>query len=765
MIGLTISHYRIVEKLGGGGMGVVYKAEDLSLGRRVALKFLPGELSNDSQALERFRREARAASALNHPNICTIYEIEEYEARPFIAMEFLEGETLRQVIAKRRLQIDEVVDLGIQIVGALDAAHARGIIHRDIKPANIFLTAQGQAKVLDFGVATWETPGNVIETSLPMSSMLEKDLTSSGTGFGTVAYMSPEQVLGKRLDARTDLFSFGVVFYEMSTRIKPFKGDTAAAIFDGILHRVPAAPVRIYDDIPPALERIIYRSLEKDRSLRYQHASELRAELQRFKRDLNSGGLHKPSRTGARRTKVIDSLAVLPFVNASADTEAEFLSDGITESLINSLSQIPKLRVIPRTMAFRYKGVEVDPQRAGHELQVRAVLTGRVQQRGETLVIQIELVDISNEAQLWGGQYSRKLSDLLAVQEDISEEISQKLRLQLTRREKKRLSKQYPRDIKAYQLYLKGRYFWNKRTEEGLRKAIECFQRAIAVDPEYASAYAGLADSYLLTVEYGLVLRKEGLPRAKAAALNALALDDSLTEAHTSLASVCENYEWDWLGAERAYKRAIELDPRYVTARQWYAELLVENGRFAEAYQEIERARELEPFSLIINTIAGEILYESQRYDEAIEQLLQTLELDQNFALAHRLLGEVYKQKGNDVEAVAELERAVALSSPGMIPLALSSLGHAHAVAGRLEAAHAILQQLKGLSKNRYVSPIYLALIYSGLGHKDEAFQWLEKAYDERSTWLVFFKVEPCWDNLRSDPRFQDLLRRMKFPP
>jgi TolB-like protein/Tfp pilus assembly protein PilF len=484
--------------------------------------------------------------------------------------------------------------------------------------------------------------------------------------------------------------------------------------------------VRIYDDIPPALERIIYRSLEKDRNLRYQHASELRAELQRVKRDLNSGGQHKPWRSGARRTKVIDSLAILPFVNASADTEAEFLSDGITESLINSLSQIPKLRVIPRTMAFRYKGVGVDPQRAGHELQVRAVLTGRVQQRGETLVIQTELVDISNEAQLWGGQYSRKLSDLLAVQEEISEEISQKLRPQLTRRERKRLSKQYPTDIKAYQLYLKGRYFWNKRTEEGLRKAIECFQQAIAVDPEYASAYAGLADSYLLTVEYGLVLGTEGFPRAKAAALKALALDDSLTEAHTSLASVCENYEWDWLGAERRYKRAMELDPQYATARQWYAELLVENRRFEEAYREIERARELDPLSLIINLIAGEILYLSQRYDEAVEQLLQTLELDQNFALAHRLLGEVYKQKGNDVEAVAELERAVALSSPGMMPLALGSLGHAHAMAGRMEAADAILRQLKELSRNRYVSPIYLALIYAGLGHKDEAFQWLE---------------------------------------
>ena len=335
----------------------------------------------------------------------------------------------------------------------------------------------------------------------------------------------------------------------------------------------------------------------------------------------------------------------------------------------------------------------------------------------------------------------------------------------MTCRERKRLSKRYPRDNKAYQLYLKGRYFWNKRTEEGLRKAIECFQQAIAEDPEYASAYAGLADSYLLTVEYGLVSGTEGFPRAKTAALKALALDDSLPEAHTSLASVCENYEWDWLGAERGYKRAIELDPRYATARRWYAELLVENRRFEEAYHEIERARELEPLSPVINLIAGEILYQSQRYDEAVEQLLQTLELDQNFALAHRLLGEVYKQKRNDEEAVAELERATALSSPGMMPLSLGSLGHAHAVAGRMEAADAILQQLKDLSKNRNVSPICLAAIYAGFGHKDEAFQWLEKAYDERSIWLVFVKVEPCWDNLRSDPRFQDLLRRMKFPP
>jgi eukaryotic-like serine/threonine-protein kinase len=791
MIGQTISHYRIVEQLGAGGMGVVFKAQDNRLERAVALKFLPENLAQQPQALERFRREARAASALNHPGICTIYDVGEQDGRAFIAMEFIDGETLRSHIHGKPLPLDELLDLGIQIAEALDAAHAEGIIHRDIKPANIFVTKRGRAKVLDFGLAKL-VPKGVANDDADSAAAPTDSTSVVGLISGTPSYMSPEQVRGDDLDARTDIFSLGLVLYEMATGTQAFRGGTGGAIIEAVLTRPPVSIHSINPGVPPRLEAIIQKALHKDRVQRYQHTAEILVDLQHLKRDTDSGNLDREPATqsvlvantdlsssasnpqsraatqqsgsfhAARVSKVISSLAVLPFENASRDPENDYLSDGITASLINNLATVPKLRVIAQSTVFRYKGRAIDPQAIGRELNVRAVLTGRMMQSGGSLRIGTELVDVATGSQIWGAQFDRKPGDIFTIQDEISHEISGKLRLRLTHSEKKRLVKRHTEDHEAYRLYLQGRHHWNRWTEEGFYKAIGYFQQAIEKDPSYALAYAGIADSYVLLGWNSYLPPKEAFPKGKAAAMAALELAPDLGEARTDLAAVLWLHDWQWPEAQKEFRRSLELNPCYPTANHYYAEYLMTMGRHAEALTRMKTSLELDPLSLIINVAIGWACYHARQYDQAVEQLLRTVELDPNYPMTYWILGLLYRKTARYDLAISAGEKGVILS--GGSPVMRAALAQSYAAAGRPDEARKILDDLTQLAQQKYVVPHLFAGIHIGLGENDRALEYLEKSYAEHCHWLIYLHIDPNMDSLGDDPRFQDLLHRVGLP-
>ncbi|MGI9066148.1 MAG: protein kinase domain-containing protein [Pyrinomonadaceae bacterium] len=778
MIGQTLGRYRIIAALGSGGMGEVYLAEDTQLGRKIALKTLPAHFTIDHERVRRFQQEARAASALNHPNIITIYEIGQIDSRHFIVTELIEGETLRQHMAKTQMVIFETLDVAAQMASALATAHQAGIVHRDIKPENIMLRADGIAKVLDFGLVKLTERKNVTSDSPRFE-------TAQGMVMGTAHYMSPEQARGLPVDARTDIWSLGIVLFEMVGGRVPFEGATSSDVIASILDREPPSLARYSPEAPTELEWIVKKALRKDREERYQTAKEVLSDLKGLKRRLEfeqdlerstdsgrrsaepgrrpgfvSSKDNRAQAQGAQSHTVIESLAILPLANSSADPGLEYFSDGITESIISSLSQLADLRVMAWSTVSRYKDREVDPRELGRDLGVNAVLTGRIIQSGERLVIKTELVNAIDGSHLWAQNYSCEPSDILGIEAEISRAISEKLLVRLTTAERNQLTRRYPDNVEAYHAYLRGRYFWNKRSEDGLKKGIEHFQQAIDEDPGYAAAYAGISDCYtILVVRYGLA-SEEGIPKAKAAAMKALEIDDTLAEAHTSLAHALL-HNWEWEKAESEFKRAVELNPNDADAHNFYGEYLRVMGRGEQAISAQKRAQELDPLSMNFST--GGALYFARRYDQAIDQCQKALEMDPNFFLAHYTLGQAYEQKGMFDEAITALQRAVELS-PDNIEM-LAGLGRVLAVAGRREEARRIVDQLEAGMEHRHSWQYDIALIYAGLGEDDQAFECLEKGYAWRDGMMIHLNVEPRFDSLRSDPRFQDLVRRMGLPP
>ncbi len=787
-VGQHIGSYQILRHLGTGGMGDVYLAQDSRLGRSVALKLLPDYFTADKDRVQRFQREARAASALSHPNVATIYEIGEADGVSYIAMEYVEGQTLAARISGRPLGTEQIKSIVIQVADALDEAHTKGIVHRDIKSANVMITRRDQVKVLDFGLAKIQQP----EQSTPGSDVSTQAKTEPGIVMGTVAYMSPEQALGRDVDHRTDIFSLGIVMYEMVTGRLPFSGASTSETIDKIVHAQPEAIARFNYNVPGELERITRKCLEKDPGRRYQSAREIVIDLKNLDRSLESGPLPaEPSGIGRLthqwwftrvvfalvlvvasvalygtmiHSEAIDSIAVLPFLNVNGDPETEYLSDGLAESLIRSLSELPTInKVIALGSVLRYKGQNVDPQQVGQELNVKAVMMGRVLKEDERVSIFAELVGIEDNKHLWGEQYSLHYSDILAIQEDISNHILEKLRVELTGEAHQRFTKRPTENTEAYQHYLRGRYHWNKRTADGFAKAIKEFTEAVNQDPAYAAAWAGLADTYVTLGFWGSSPPRDVMPKAKAAAKRALDSDETVADAHLSMGLVHALYDWDWIPAEQYLKRAIALNPGNVQARYVYANVyLAPKGFHNEAMAEMKRAKELDPVSLLVNSYTGWHYYLARQYHKAVGQYQEALDIGPHY-LAHFGLGRAYEQQARPDAAIGEFQKAVGTS--GGSSLALSSLGHAYALSGRRVEAQKILDQLIQQRQQSYVTPERIALLYLGLGQKEQALDWLQTAYEERASWLVFLNVDPIYDSLRSEPRFQDLLQRMRLRP
>ena len=769
MISETISHYRIIKELGAGGMGEVYLAEDTRLGRQVAIKFLPASYQYDPERRTKFLAEARATSALRSPHIAAVYDIGEHEGTMYIVMEYVEGELLSEKLRRGALSIRDAIDFAAQIGDALSEAHSLGIVHCDVKASNLIVNERGMVKLLDFGIAAASSSKGA-EAEVNDRTQKVGQQTVLGVVPGTVSYMSPEQAIGRAIDSRSDIFSLGVVLYEMLTARLPFEGDNSAETIDNIINTEPMPLARLNYGVTPDLDRVVRKCLEKDRERRYQSVRDLLIDLRNLQRDSDSGatpataglGRHTQVVTRTRSRKTIDSLAILPFANQSGDPDLEYLSDGVTEALINNLSRLTKLRVMARSTVFRYQGRDVqDAQQVGFELGVRAVLNGRLLKRGDNLIVRLEMVDTNDGSHLWGEQYTRELSDMLTLEREISTEISEHLRLKLNNAQKKSLTKSSTENSEAYQLYLKGRYHWNKRTEEGIKKSIEYFEQAIARDAKFALAYAGLADSYNLMTSYSAKPHATPFLRAKATALKALSLDDKLAEAHAALAAVKLWREFDWEGAERGWRKAIALNPSYSTAHLWLALYLAAMERMDEALSEVRLALELDPLTRVMNLNLARILHFARRFDDAIKQCRKTIDMYPDYLIAHRRLGMSYGERGMYEEADVEFKKALALSADDSETM--SARAYAYAGAGRIDDARKILDRLNELAKESYVSPYSLARVYIGLDEIDKAFDCLEETYQQRHGILTYLKVEPIFDRLRSDSRYRDLLHKMKL--
>ncbi len=750
MTGRVISHYEVLEKLGEGGMGVVYKARDQRLNRLVALKFLPNRLIGSKEQVARFEQEARAISALNHPHIATIHDVESVDGERFLVLEYLPGGTLKAKLKKlqaaaEKLSVDQAVSYAIQIGGALAHAHRRGILHRDVKTDNAMLTEEGTVKITDFGLAKL-TGGT--------------ELTQTGFTVGTATYMSPEQAQGQTADQRSDVFSFGIVLFELVAGDLPFRGQSGMAVLYEIVNSPAPLLSSRRPEAPPRLDEIVRKALEKQPERRYQSMDEAVAELEGLTRDLQAA-----TSTGAQRraATAAGAIAVLPFANLSADPENEYFSDGLTEDLITALTQVEGLRVVARTSAFQFKGKAYDVREIGRQLSVGSVLEGSVRKAGERVRVTAQLVNVTDGFQLWSERYDREMRDVFAIQDEISRAIVKALKVQLVGAEDRPLIKGCCNNMEAYNLVLKGRYHWNKWTADGFRKGLEFYSQAIAADPHYAPGYAGLADCFNLLGFWGFSPPQEVMPKAKALATKAVELDETNAEAHTALGMVRILYDWDWAGAEPEFRRALELNPGDATTRLGYAmTFLAPAGRMEEAIKLMREARDLDPLSLVINTYLGVLYSFSRQPDKAIRQFEKTLDLDPNFAEAHRSMGWAYHLKGEVAEAIASFERARELG--GNTAFILADLAWNYAMLGRTAEAHEQLEKLLALREQTYVSPYSVALVYMGLGDYDRAFEWLEKAYEERSAWLTWMKTGPGFDRVRGDPRFVDLMKRVGVP-
>ena len=835
--GTKLGRYEIRSKIGAGGMGEVYLAQDTKLDRKVALKILPAEVASHQDRMRRFVQEAKAASALNHPNIITIHEIDETDKVLFIATEFIDGETLRAHGRKASMKLGEVLDVAGQIASALSVAHTAGIVHRDIKPENVMLRRDGIVKVLDFGLAklTERLPPESVETEAPTRAAVN---TEPGVVMGTALYMSPEQARGLQVDARTDIFSLGGLIYEMIAGRMPFEGSNIHEILASLLSDKETPPLARYArEVPTELERIVAKALRKNRDERYQSIKDMLLDLRSLKQELEFerklerslppraearastsqvaepavpvspsrastsaefvrstspripvssaefivSGIKQHKRGAAlvlsvvllaigisywffvgRSSNVtaIDSIAVMPFENMTHDQNTEYFSDGVTESLINSLSQLPHVKVIARNSVFRYKNQTPDLQQVARQLNVQAVLTGRVLVQGDTLGVSVELTDTQNNTQLWGQHYTRKAADILAVQDEIARQVTDTLRVRLTGVQHEQVTKRYTENAEAYRLYLQGRYYMNEFSEENLNRSIPFFDQAIALDPRYALAYAARGESFFSMGDLSLPMR-EAMPKAKQDIAAALSIDDRLVEARTTLANIKFQYDWDFVGAKEDFKQVIALNPNYAEAHHQYAYYLAMTGKPMEGGAEMELAEQLDPVNPSIKVDLCLPYYLARQFDQSIAQARNALEMFPNFYIAHMVLGMALFYKGDYTTGIEELQKAKTMEPT---PLVIGNLGYAYAKSGRKDQARKSLAELKELSKGRYVAAYWTAVIYVGLDEKDEAFAWLEKAYQERSWWLVWIKMDPMVDSLRSDSRFKDLIRRIGFP-